>query len=220
MIVCAPVISEPRALIFDMDGLMIDSEPLWFAVEVALAESYGKRWTHTWAQECVGTGLPNTARTMAEKLDLPFGSDDGAQLLVQGFMRRVSELELKPGFRELLEAARAAQLPCALASASTQALLNTVVDRFELRTKLQAIVAGEVVPINKPAPDIFLHAAAQLDTAPAGCVVLEDSVPGVQAGVAAGMMVIAVPEIDDPRFAVLTPHVTRDLHEAKSVLAL
>ena len=52
MIVCAPVISEPRALIFDMDGLMIDSEPLWFAVEVALAESYGKRWTHTWAGGC------------------------------------------------------------------------------------------------------------------------------------------------------------------------
>ena len=203
-----------------MDGLMIDSEPLWFSVERDLAQSYGHEWTHELALECVGTGLPNTARIMAAALGLNFAPEDGARMLIDRFVDRVDDLVLKPGCVELIEAAERASIPRAVASSSTPTLIGTVLERFDLTARFDAVVSGESVANSKPAPDIFVHTAELLSTEPADCTVLEDSIPGVTAGRAANMQVVAVPEIDDPRFADIADCVLKDLHEARRWLEL
>lgn len=211
---------HPKALILDMDGLMVDSEPLWWSVERSLADTQGLVWTDEMAELCIGTGLPNTITTMRELLGLEMGVDEGVAWLVDTFVSRVGALSLKPGCRELLDGAAGQKLPLALASSSTRALIDAVLRHFQLADALAVIVSGDAVAAAKPAPDIFLRAAELLGEAPADCVVLEDSLAGVAAGQAGGFPVIAVPEREPEAFARLTDHVVGDLHEAARLLGL
>lgn len=208
-----------EALLFDMDGLMIDSEPVWMEVEGAIARSLGHEWTEELARGCIGTGLPATIRTINEGLGAAIPIDEGVERLIEGFLARVPALKLKPGCRALVEAAHG-RMPLAVASSSPLRLIVPVLERFGLRERFDAVVSGESVARPKPAPDIFLRAAELVGRAPAGCVVLEDSVAGVTAGRAAGMQVIAVPEGEPERFANLTELVVADLHEARALLGL
>jgi HAD superfamily hydrolase (TIGR01509 family) len=208
-----------RALIFDMDGLMVDSEPLWWRVEHALAAEHGVIWTDALALACVGGGLPNVIRTMQAQ-GLSLDVERGVAALVEGFVARLPELELKPGCRELVIAAREAGLRLAVASSSTSRLIEGVLGRFDLRRLFDDVVSGEAVTRAKPAPDIFLLAVERLGVPPDEAVVLEDSLAGVQAAVAAGIPVLAIPEHDAERFVSLTPFVLRDLHEARALLGL
>ena len=210
----------PGALIFDMDGLMVDSEPLWWSVERALAAEHGKEWSDELALRCIGTGLPNTIHTIRAELGIDIGLEEGVTWLVDTFISRIAELELKPGLEELVAAAKARGLPLAVASSSTQRLVEASLGRFALGQHFQAVICGDMVEQLKPAPDIFLYAAAQLAVEPSDCLVLEDSIAGVRAAVAAGMQVIAVPELDGTAFAELTPHVLADLHQARALLGL
>jgi sugar-phosphatase len=203
-----------------MDGLMVDSEPVWWSVERAIAREHDKVWTDEMAHACIGTGLPNTVRVMRERLGIELSIEQGVEKLVEGFIARVEEVELKRGCLELLEAAGAAGLPLAVASSSTLRLIEAVLGRFAFRPRFAAVVSGESVVRLKPAPDIFVHAADLLRIRAEDCVVLEDSRAGVEAARAASMPVIAVPERDPQAFVELTPHVAADLHEARAMLGL
>lgn len=180
-----------RALIFDMDGLMVDSEPLWFQVERAFAARRGGEWTEALALPCTGRGLEATLLAMQQALGFHLDMAQARREVVEEFIARVEELELKRGCLSLLSSAR---VPLAVASSSPLRLIHAVLDRFHLRPCFQAIVSGEQVEHPKPAPDIFLRAAALLGVPPPECVVLEDSLAGATAGRSAGMYVIAVPE--------------------------
>ncbi|MSP24982.1 MAG: HAD family phosphatase [Myxococcales bacterium] len=208
------------ALIFDMDGLMIDSEPLWWSVERALAELHGRPFHDELASRCIGTGLANAIITMREEIALPVSVEDGVRWLVATFLSRLDELALKPGFVELLNAASAASIPVAVASSSTHALISAVLARFSLSSRFDAVISGQDVIHQKPAPDIFLKAAATLRVEPQRAVVLEDALAGVRAAVAAGVAVIAVPEQRHDEFTSLTPYVVRDLFAARELLGL
>jgi HAD superfamily hydrolase (TIGR01509 family) len=208
-----------RALVFDMDGLMVDSEPLWFDVERRFARQRGGDWTEELAHACVGRGIANTLRTMRDDLGLPIDLEQDAAAVVAAFVARVGELALKSGCEELLEDARGRGVPCALASSSARRLVNATLDRFAMQRRFDAVVSGDDVARVKPAPDIFLEAARLLAVDAADCVVLEDSMAGVEGARAAGMRVIAVPEHDPSRFAAAADAVVRDLHEAKRLLA-
>ena len=214
-----PAKNRLAALIFDMDGLMIDSEPLWWRVEHALAAAHGVVWSDEDARACIGTGLQSLIVRM-QRRGLPLAVDAGVGWLVDTFVPRLAELELKPGFLELLHAAEAASLRLAVASSSTVRLIDAVLDRFALAPRFHAVISGETVPHPKPAPDIFLAAARALDVEPAHAVVLEDSLAGVRAAAAAQIAVIAVPEIDRQAFPALTPYVVDDLHQARALLEL
>jgi HAD superfamily hydrolase (TIGR01509 family) len=207
---------HPRALVFDMDGLMVDSEPLWFEVERDFARARGGDWTEDVARACVGRGLANTLRTMraAFPFDLDVARD--SEDIVQRFIDRVGELELKRGCRALIDEARA-HVPVAVGSSSARRLVHAVLDRFALRPCFGAVVTGDDVAHPKPAPDIFLRAAELVRVAPRDCVVLEDSVAGVASARAAGMHVIAVPEAESERFGE-ADFVVRDLVEARARL--
>jgi HAD superfamily hydrolase (TIGR01509 family) len=206
-----------HALLLDMDGLMVDSEPLWFEVERDFLASRGGTFTREMADACVGRGLAATLRTMraGHEFDLDV-ERDGAEV-VDRFIARVGALELMPGCRELLDAARG-RAKMALASSSSRRLVEAVVARFDLGRWLDAVVSGDDVTHPKPAPDIFVEAARRLDVDAAYAVVLEDSLAGAQAGRAAGMPVIAVPEKRTPAFDETATHVVADLHAARALL--
>jgi HAD superfamily hydrolase (TIGR01509 family) len=209
-----------RALLLDMDGLMVDSEPLWFRVQRDFVRARGGEWTSVEADLCTGRGLPNALRLMQSRLGVAVDLERDADAIVDAFAARVAELELKPGCAELVELAVARGTPRAVASSSARRLIDAVLGRFALLGSFDAVVSGEAVTRLKPAPDIFLAAADRLRAAPGDCVVLEDSLAGVEAARAAGMRVVAVPERADARFASMADAVVADLNEAAALLEL
>jgi len=213
-------ITQYDALIFDMDGLMVDSEPVWWRVEQTFAADQGIEWSEERARSCVGKGLEHVISTMRDQLGLTIGVEDGVRLLQREFVARQSEIRLKPGCKEIVGAARARGMSLAVASSSPTHLIHAVLDQVTMRHSFDILVSGVDVPQPKPAPDIFLRTAARLGIPPQQCIVLEDSVAGVRAAVAAKMRVIAVPEDEPQRFAPLTPHVVNNLHDASSLLGL
>ncbi len=212
---------SPHALVLDMDGLMVDSEPLWFQVERGFAAERGGDWTHELALRCIGRGTPYTLRTMGEIFGFTVDVARDTGEIMDAFVARIGELALKPGCLELLDAA-AGRLPLAVASSSPRRLILAVLDRFGLRPRFRAVVSGEEVLRPKPAPDIFLRAASELGVAPAGCAVFEDSLAGATAGHAAGMFVVAVPEgpWQDRGFEAVADRIAADLFAAGAAITL
>lgn len=212
---------RPRALLVDMDGLLVDSEPLWFRVERAYAAERGADWTAEHAADNVGRGLPTTLANMRAMFGFEVDPARDAEIILDAFVAAVGDLELKRGAAELLADARG-RVGLALASSSPRRLVDAVVARFALDRALDTIVTGDDVARTKPAPDVFLLAADRLGVAPRDCVVLEDSPSGATAGRAAGAIVIAVPE--GPRegrgFEAVADAIVGDLVEARALLDL
>ena len=212
---------SPHALVLDMDGLMVDSEPLWFQVERDFAAERGGEWTHAMALGCTGRGTPYTLRVMSEAFGFTVSVAQDTAEIMGAFIRRAGELALKPGCRELLDDV-GGKVPLAVASSSPRRLILAVLDRFDLRPHFAAIVSGEEVLQPKPAPDIFVRAAADLGVPPGECAVFEDSFAGVSAGRAAGMFVVAVPEgpWEGRGFEAVADRIVPDLFAARATLAL
>ena len=198
---------------------MVDSEPLWFAVERDFAAARGGDWTDAHARACTGRGTAHTLRTMSATFGFPVDVAADTRAIMDAFLARVGELALKPGLLELLAEAEGA-LPIAVASSSPMRLIRAVLDRFALTARFSAIVSGQEVASPKPAPDIFLQAAQDIGVPPAACVVFEDSLAGATAGRAAGMFVIAVPEHGTDGFASVADHIAVDLFAARAALVL
>jgi HAD superfamily hydrolase (TIGR01509 family) len=208
------------ALLFDLDGLMVDSEPVWFEVLRDFVRVRGGEWTSEQAHACIGGGLQHSLRVMGEAFGFAVDVARGQEEMVEAFVARIGDLALKPGCRELVEAARGRGLPCAVASSSTRRLVEATLERFGLRARFDAVVTSDCVTRPKPAPDIFLEAASRLGAAGKSCVVLEDSLAGVHAARAAAMTVIAVPERGFERFVDLADAVVSDLYAARALLAM
>ena len=208
------------ALLFDMDGLMVDSEPAWFELQSEFAGARGGTWNTDLARRCVGGGLVNALRVMHETFGFEVDVERDMATMMDMFVARVDRLELKRGLLDLLNAACAGNVPCAVASSSSRRLVDATLNRFGIRDRFGAIVTGDAVARPKPAPDIFLEAGRRLGAPPAACVVLEDSLAGVRAGRAANMYVIAVPEAADDAFAGLADAVVPDLSFAQRLLSL
>lgn len=216
-----PAKFSPSALILDMDGLLVDSEPLWFQVEGAFAARRGAAWTRELALAATGQGTPHTLRVMHETFGFPVDTARDTRAILDAFIARVGELRLKPGCTELLNAVSGI-VPVAVASSSPLRVVEAVLGRFGIGLRIDVVVSGESVPSPKPAPDIFLRAARELRVPPDRIAVLEDSIAGVKAGHAAGMFVVAVPEgpVEGRGFEAVASVVVRDLFEAVAVLGL
>jgi HAD superfamily hydrolase (TIGR01509 family) len=185
----------PAACLFDMDGLLVDSEPLWTVAEQELAVSLGGTWTADLKAAVIGTSI-----TVAVPVILDwFGASDRDPVEVEEWLlgRMVElfrdRLTLRPGARELLRELHGIGMPMALVSSSYRILVEAGLDVLG-RSPFRATVAGDEVTHTKPHPEPYLTACARLGVDPVDAVVFEDSPTGVRAGEAAGCFVIAVPD--------------------------
>jgi HAD superfamily hydrolase (TIGR01509 family) len=186
----------PAAIFFDMDGLLVDSEPVWFRAESDLARSIGAPWTHEDALGCVGAGLSGVAVQLAHKAGMQPDVEALVGALIERFLAHVEDIAPKPGAVALIDAARARGVPIALATSSPRLLAERVLTGLGLLARFGATACGDEVPAPKPDPAVYLLAAERLGVSTEGALVLEDSLAGAQAGRRAGATVYAVPEGD------------------------
>ena len=187
-----------RAVLFDMDGLLVDSEPLWFEVERAVMARLGGQWGEADQRALIGGSLDRTVSRLLAKAATPASREDVADWLVAEMAALILArgLPLQPGAGPLLAALDAVGVPCALVTASSRAIMDAVLTVTGL--SFDVTVCGEDVRRGKPDPEPYLLAAARLGVPAAGCVVLEDSPTGIAAARAAGCPVIAVPSVPVP----------------------
>lgn len=188
------------AVLFDLDGVLVDTEPWWDEVRIAFAAEHGRSWGPDDQRAVMGANSRGWARIMRERLGLDT-LDEAAILgaVVDGVLACYRDREV-PRIPGALEALRriAASRPVALASSSHPAVIRAAVEALGLHDVLGAIASSDEVEHGKPAPDVYLLAAERLGTEPARCLVVEDSLNGVRAGRAAGMTVILVPNESVP----------------------
>jgi HAD superfamily hydrolase (TIGR01509 family) len=185
------------AALFDMDGLLVDSEPLWSVAEAELAARYGAVWDAEIKARCIGTALPDAVPMMLDYFGVAAPTDDeliAAQEFLLGRMVELfgTGLPLQPGALELVDALRAAGVPTALVSSSYRVLVDAVLTRVG-RHRFDVTLAGDEVARTKPDPEPYLTAAAALGVAPEQCVVFEDAPSGIAAAEAAGCIAIGIP---------------------------
>lgn len=188
----------PAALLWDMDGLLVDSEPLWTVAERELFAGWGLEFTPAAKAAIVGLRMDAAVRVLLDLAGSPAAGETPASV-ADRLLRRMAELfradlPLLPGVLDLLTAARAAGVPQALVSSSYRLLVDAVLAAVPGHPFAVA-VAGDEVRHGKPHPEPYLTAAARLGVDPARCVVLEDTAAGARAGTAAGARVVYCPSV-------------------------
>jgi HAD superfamily hydrolase (TIGR01509 family) len=186
------------AVVFDMDGVLVDSEPVWERVRRRFVAANGGHWPADAQQRLMGMSTAEWSAYMAADFGLDFTPAEVAKQIIGGLAAvYTSRLPLLPG---AVDAVRrlAARWPLAVASSSPASLIAVVLDAADLRSAFTATVSSEEVPRGKPAPDVYLEAVARLGADPKACVAVEDSSNGLRAATAAGLAVIAIPRPEYP----------------------
>ena len=188
-----------KAVLFDLDGVIVDSEPWWHSIRVEWAAGRGLTWTEADNRACMGTSSHDWARIMQERLALDLSLAEIERLIVDALIQKYARepAPLVPGAVEAVRRITAA-FPSAIASSAHPAVIRAALDAVGLAGCFRAVVSADDVGIGKPAPDVYLEAARRLDVAPRACLVVEDSLNGVRAGRAAGMTVVLVPNASVP----------------------
>ena len=181
------------AVVFDLDGVLLDSEQVWDEVREQLVRERGARWHEGAQREMMGMSSVEWSRYMHDELGVP----DPPETISAEVVRRMEEryrtrLPLIDGAREAVERL-AARWPLGLASSSNREVIDLVLDVSGLAQFFRVTVSSEEVARGKPAPDVYLEAARRLEVPPERCVAIEDSENGIRSGKAAGMRVVAIP---------------------------
>ena len=200
-----PLSRAPAAVLFDMDGLLLDSERVALAIMSACAAELGLVWNHQVGLRIIGRSVIDSNRILREH----YGDDARLDALPGAFRTRYDRhiddhaIPLKPGVMQLLDLLDAHGIAHAVATSTQRERAARKLERNGLLPRFDALVGGDDVERGKPAPDIFLAAARALGVAPARCLVLEDSNAGARAGLAAEMAVVMVPDLLEPDAAVI-----------------
>jgi HAD superfamily hydrolase (TIGR01509 family) len=185
----------PAAVLWDMDGTLVDTEPYWIECERELVTRYGHEWSDDDAHALVGNPLLVSAEYIRERGHVPLAPEVIVEVLLDGVVERVRRhVPFRPGARELLEELAAAGVPCALVTMSYRRFAAAVVDALP-PGRFATVVTGDEVTHGKPHPEPYLTAAARLGVAPGDCVAIEDSPTGVASAVAAGVPTLGVENI-------------------------
>jgi len=184
----------PAAVLWDMDGTLVDTEPCWMAAEERLVHRFGGTWTQADAEAMVGLALLDGAQVLAAHgVDLP--AEQIVELLLDSVVEAVAEGPIwRPGVLELLAALGDAGVPCALVTMSYRRFAEAVTAQMPVGA-FAVVVTGEQVTHGKPHPEAYLLAARLLGVEVSRCVAIEDSVPGVGSAVASGARTLAVEHI-------------------------
>jgi HAD superfamily hydrolase (TIGR01509 family) len=186
------------AVVFDLDGLLLDSEQLWDEVREELARERGGRWSERAQADMMGMSSPEWSRYMHDVVGLSESPDEIAEEVVRRMEARYRErLPLIPGARDAVERL-AARWPLGLASSSNRPLIDLALETGGLAPFFAATVSSEEVARGKPAPDVFLEAVRRLEVDPAHAAAIEDSRNGIRSAHAAGLCVVAIPNAHFP----------------------
>ncbi len=188
--------ARPSAVMWDMDGTIIDSEPYWVAAEIELVERFGGTWTHEDGLKLVGQGLPHAASYLQRA-----GAELTADEIISQLTDRVIEslnhtVPWRPGAVQMMEAIAAAGIPQALVTMSIERMATLVADLVP-GTPFTVVVSGDHVSNGKPDPEAYLLAATQLGVDITDCVAFEDSVAGITSAARSGAVTIGLPHLID-----------------------
>lgn len=184
----------PKAVLWDMDGTIIDTEPYWLEAEMEIAARYGVKWDVSDALKQVGQGLTLTSTNMRDA-GVPLTIDELIHEMISIVIAKVKDKEVKPwrpGAVELIRELKANNVPMALVTMSYRVLTEVVLEALGFDA-FDVVVTGDAVKHPKPHPEPYLTAAEKLKVSIEDCVVFEDSIPGIKSGAASGAVAIAAP---------------------------
>ncbi len=186
----------PDAVLWDLDGTIVDTEPVWLGAEHALAARYGASWSEEDGLALVGSDLLDAGREIKRRMALDLSAEDIVDALVSevAHYMRHGEIAWRPGAREMIAALSEAGVPQALVTMSYAVVAEPMIARLG-GSPFGAVVTGDTVTNGKPHPEPYLAAAAALGVDPARCVAIEDSNTGTRSAAAAGCHVLVVPNL-------------------------
>ncbi|QFU93377.1 HAD family phosphatase [Amycolatopsis sp. YIM 10] len=210
------------AVVFDLDGVLVESEHLWEENWVAYAARHGVEWTAEDTSTVQGMSAPEWAAYLAERSGTAESVDQVERAVVDGMIAAIEggEAPLLPGAGEMVREV-SAKVPVALASSAARRVIDAVLDTHDLTGEFTATVSSAEVPKGKPSPDVYLEAAARLGRSGAECLGVEDSSNGIRAAAAAGLTVIALPNPTyppKPDALELASAVAEDNHDVRRKL--
>jgi HAD superfamily hydrolase (TIGR01509 family) len=187
-----------EAVVFDMDGVLIDSEPVWERVRRKFVAERGGRWAADAQDRMMGMSTAEWSAYLSADFGVRLSPPQVAEQVIASMAAEYeAHLPLLPGAVDAVRAL-AARWPLAVASSAPRSLIEAVLDASGLRPAFTAAVSSEEVAQGKPAPDVYLEATARLGVPPAACAAVEDSANGLRSASAAGLAVIAVPRPEYP----------------------
>jgi 16S rRNA pseudouridine516 synthase len=206
-----------RAVIFDLDGVLADSEPWWNQIDAQLLGEYGVNYRGEYHRDVLGVSYQLAIEFYKKAFNLSAPTEDLMHRrgeIATGFFAH--HIGLFPHVKQVLEELRALKLRLAVATSSVSASARPFLERHQLTTFFEVIVTGDEIERGKPHPDIYLRAAEKLGIPPNKCVVIEDALSGIAAAKAANMRVLALPDrrFVDPRdYEKESDYVITDLTE-------
>ncbi len=191
--------SPVSAVIFDLDGVIVDSEIWWHEERVAWAREHGRAWAHEDSRAVMGANSQGWARIMRERLGLAPEMESGIEedIVARVVRRYAAGAPEIPGAVETVRRI-AASWPVAIASSAHHAVIDAALRATGLDADIPVVVSSDDVSMGKPAPDVYVAAARELGVPPSACLVVEDSINGIRAARAAGMIVVLVPNKSVP----------------------
>jgi HAD superfamily hydrolase (TIGR01509 family) len=210
------------AVIFDLDGVLADSEPWWNEIDAKLLADYGVTYRGEYHQNVVGVSYRLAVEFYKKAFGLSVSTEEmmrrRGEIATEFFANRVS---LFASVKEVLEELRQMKLHLAVATSSVSASARPFLDRHQLTGFFEVIVTGEEVERGKPAPDIYLCAAKHLGIPADACLVVEDALPGIAAGKAAKMRVAAIPDrrfVDPSKYEKAADYVLNSIKELPALI--
>jgi len=184
-----------KAIIFDMDGVIIDSEPLWEKSEKILLRKFDLEYNPVYREKILGLNQIDSAGLLRDTFNLEITVqeiiDERLKILIDLYR---NELNLIDGIEKIISDSKKKNLKVGLASSSPMYVVEFVLEFFDIKKYFNTIVSGDCTTNGKPEPDIYLEAASQLEIDPRDCIAVEDSINGVKAAMKAGMYCIAIPD--------------------------
>ena len=213
-----------RAIIFDLDGVLADSEEWWNEIDKNLLAKYGVTYHGEYHQNVLGVSYRVAVEFYKKTFALSVATEElmrrRGEIAAEFFANRIG---LFPSTRAVIEELRQMKLPLAVATSSVSASARPFLDRHALTAFFDVIVTGEEIERGKPKPDIYLHAAEKLGVTADACLAIEDAFSGIAAAKAAGMRVAAIPDtrfVDAREYETQADYVLRDLSEIPALLRL
>lgn len=201
-----------QAFIFDMDGTLALTSPIWREAEEYLLRQLGQRWTRELAANYKGMNALDVAATIHERLGVTLSRSDCQQILRTSLIDNFGRATIRgiDGATDLVRRSAATGIPMMVASGSPAEAIELTLESLGIREYFALTLSSERVALGKPHPDVFLAAAEQLGVSPHACLVFEDSLVGVQAARAAGMRCIVRPSSSDPEISAIATQTVAD----------